>query len=99
MEGIDNSPDGTYIFYKNNNFHVVFTEKVKIRIHKEYDKVEDVLWDVLEIVLFDVAMDYALKNRSKEKISGDFYSKKKLNYILNSEWNLKIEKLMKLIKF
>ena len=56
-EGTDNSPEETYIFSKDDNFHVMFTEKGKIRTHKEYDKVEDVLWDVLEIVLFDVAMD------------------------------------------
>ena len=66
-EGTDNSPEETYIFSKDDNFHVMFTEKGKIRTHKEYDKVEDVLWDVLEIVLFDVAMDYALKNREQGK--------------------------------
>lgn len=66
-EGTDNSPEGTYVFFKDNTFHVLFTEKGKIRTHGVYNKIENVLWDVLEIVLFDVAMDYALKNREKGK--------------------------------
>lgn len=66
-EGTDNSPEGTYIFFKDDNFHVLFTEKGKIRTHEQYNEIENVLWDVLEIVLFDVAMDYALKNREDGK--------------------------------
>lgn len=66
-EGTDDSLEGTYIFFKDNTFHVLFTEKGKIRKHEVYNKIENVLWDVLEIVLFDVAMDYALKNREEGK--------------------------------
>lgn len=36
-------------------------------MHEEYTIFDDVLWEVLEIVLFDIAMDYALKNREKGK--------------------------------
>ncbi|MCI9127235.1 MAG: hypothetical protein HFG28_08565 [Eubacterium sp.] len=66
-EGIDSSPEGTYVFFKNDKFHVIFTEKGKIRMHEEYNIIDDVLWEVLEIVLFDMAMDYALKNREQGK--------------------------------
>lgn len=31
VEGTDNSVEGTYIFNKNNEYHILFTEKGKIR--------------------------------------------------------------------
>ena len=66
-EGTDSSPEGTYIFVKDGKFNVVFTEKGKIRTHEKYNEFGEVLWDVLEIVLFDMAMDYAMKNREQGK--------------------------------
>lgn len=64
-EGGDNSPEGTYVFYKNNKYHILFTEKGKIRTHKEYESIDDILWEVLDIVLFNIAMEYAVKNKEK----------------------------------
>lgn len=65
--GKDNSPEGIYFFYMENKYHYVYTEKGKIRIHKEMESEEEVFWNVLEILLFDVAMDYAIRNRIKGK--------------------------------
>lgn len=63
--GTDSSPEGTYIYMENDKYYYVFTEKGKIREKKELVTEEDVLWYVLEVVLFNVAMDYAIKNRKK----------------------------------
>lgn len=65
--GNDNSPEGTYIYMKNNKYYYVFTEKGKIREKKELETEGDVLWYVLEVVLFNVAMDYAIKNQESGK--------------------------------
>ncbi len=61
--GTDNSPEGTYIYAQEDKYHLVFTEKGKVRVHRELDTKDEVLWSVLDIVVFDVAMDYAMKNR------------------------------------
>lgn len=64
-EGLDNSPEGIYVFTKNNKYHYVFTEKGKIREHKVLDNVAEILWNVLDTILFDISMDYAIKNREQ----------------------------------
>ena len=63
--GTDNSPEGTYVYVENGKYYYVFTEKGKIREKKELETEEDVLWNVLEVVLFDIAIDYAIKNQNK----------------------------------
>lgn len=65
--GTDNSPEGIYIFAQNDIYHYVITERGKIRVHKELKSEEEVLWNVLDTVLFDVAMDYAIENRVQKK--------------------------------
>ncbi len=65
-EGNDSSVEGTYIFCKNEKYHILFTEKGKVR----EDKVtleKEVLWNVVEIFSFDIAMEYAMNNREKGK--------------------------------
>lgn len=66
-QGTDNSLEGTYIFTENDKYQIVFAEKGKIRTHEEFETVEDILWKVLDIILFEIAMDYAIKNRVKGK--------------------------------
>lgn len=61
--GTDTSPEGTYIYAQNDKYHVVFTEKGKIRTHKELDTEEETLWNVLDVILFDIAMEYAIRNQ------------------------------------
>ena len=41
-EGTDNSVEGTYIFNKNNEYHILFTEKGKIRSDIVTDKKREV---------------------------------------------------------
>lgn len=62
-EGRDDSPEGTYVFTKDSNYHVLYTEKGKVRDDKKILDVEDVLWYVLDVFSFDMAMSYAMKNR------------------------------------
>ena len=66
-EGTENSPEGTYVYSRGNEFHVVFIEKGKRKTQEICHKLNEVLWNVLETVLFDVAMDYALKHRVEGK--------------------------------
>ena len=66
-EGSDNSIEGTYIFCKNEKYHILFTEKGKVREDKTTLEKEEVLWNVVEIFSFDIAMEYAMNNREKGK--------------------------------
>ena len=66
-EGSDNSIQGTYIFCKNGKYHILFTEKGKVREDKTTLEKEEVLWNVVEIFSFDIAMEYAMNNREKGK--------------------------------
>lgn len=95
-KGNDNSPEGTYIYFQNGRYHYIFTEKGRIRVHEELSSVSDVLWKVLNIVLDDISIDYAMKNREegkdfrrplfKKEIElfskfGDEFEKRKINEI------------------
>ncbi len=66
-EGNDNSVEGTYILTKNNEYHILFTEKVKIRSEVVTSKEREVLWNALEIFSTDIIMDFAIKNREEGK--------------------------------
>ena len=66
-EGTDNSIEGSYIFSKNEEYHILFTEKGKIRSDIVTHEERDVLWNVLQIITPNVAMEYALRNREKGK--------------------------------
>ncbi len=65
--GTDNSPEGIYLYTQNNSYHFVYTEKGQIREHKELDTLDNVLWNVLDAVLFDIAIDFAMKNKAPGK--------------------------------
>lgn len=60
--GLDNSEEGIYVFTQNNKYHFVFTEKGKIRVHKEFDSEEEILKEILNVISFDLAFDYAKEN-------------------------------------
>ena len=61
--GGEGSPEGVYVFSQNGQYHYLFTEKGRIVKHKQCTNEEELLWDVLEIVAGDLAMQYAMKNR------------------------------------
>lgn len=66
-EGTDNSVEGTYIFNKNNEYHILFTEKGKIRSDIVTDEKREVLWNAVEIISTNIIMNFAISNREKGK--------------------------------
>ncbi len=66
-EGTDNSIEGTYIFNKNNEYHILYTEKGKIRNDILTDDKREVLWHAVQIVSVEIIMNYAMHNREKGK--------------------------------
>lgn len=65
--GYRNSIEGTYIYSKNNGYHIWYVEKGKVREQRITLKKETVLLYVLDIVSFDVAMNHAQKNRKENE--------------------------------
>ena len=66
-EGNENSAEGTYIFSRDNVYHILFTEKGKVREDKITTDEKEVIRSVLDIVSFDIAMEFAISNREKHK--------------------------------
>ena len=66
-EGTDNSMGGTYIFNKNNEYHILYTEKGKVRSDILTDDKREVLWHAVQIISIDIIMNYAMCNREKGK--------------------------------
>lgn len=66
-EGTDNSIEGTYIFSKDNEYHILFTEKGKIRRDIVTSDEREVLWSALGILSTNIIMDFAMQNREKGK--------------------------------
>ncbi len=66
-EGNEKSVEGTYIFSKDNEYHVLFAEKGKVRDEKITTDEKDIIISVLDIVSFDIAMEFAIDNREKNK--------------------------------
>lgn len=66
-EGNENSVEGTYIFNKNDEYHILFVEKGKVRDDKITLEKEEVLRCVVDIFSFDIAMEYAMNNRVEGK--------------------------------
>ena len=66
-EGNENSAEGTYIFSRDNVYHILFTEKGKVREDKITTDEKEVIRSVLDIVSFDMAMEFAISNREKNK--------------------------------
>lgn len=85
-EGTDNSIEGTYIFTKNNVYHILFTEKGKIRSDIKTTDEREVLWNALEIFSTDIAMEYAIQNREKNRdFRRAFFRKEKEIFALYGE--------------
>lgn len=64
-EGTDNSAEGSYIFSKNQEYHILYTEKGKVRSDIVTHEEREVLWNALQIITSDIAMEYAMCNREK----------------------------------
>ena len=76
-EGTDNSVEGTYIFNKNNEYHILFTEKGKIRSDIVTDKKREVLWNAVNIISANIIINFAICNREKGIFAELFLQKKK----------------------
>ncbi|MCM1235246.1 MAG: Imm63 family immunity protein [Ruminococcus flavefaciens] len=85
-EGTDNSAEGTYIFNRNNEYHVLFTEKGKVRSDIVTDDIREVLWNAVSDISADIVIKYASCNKEKGR---DFrralYAKEKEIYSLFGE--------------
>lgn len=81
-EGNENSAEGTYIFSRDNVYHILFTEKGKVREDKITTDEKEVIRSVLDIVSFDIAMEFAISNQRKIKTLDVNCLKKKWKYIL-----------------
>lgn len=66
-EGFDHSPEGVYVFEKNGEYHFLFTEKGKIREDIDTVVEKEILWNVVGIFAFDMALEYAKKHREEGK--------------------------------
>lgn len=100
-KGKPNSIEGTYIFVQNNEYHVLYTEKGKVKEDRVTSEKEEVLWCVIDIISFDIAMGYAMNNREEGR---DFrrvlFEKEKEIYSLFGEKfekkkRLEIEEILK----
>ena len=66
-EGNENGLEGTYIFNQNNEYHILYTEKGKVKEDSVTFEKEEVLWRIVEIISFDTAMKYAIENKEEGK--------------------------------
>lgn len=66
-EGTDNSIEGTYIFSRDNAYHIIFTEKGKIRSDIVTQDEREVLWNAIEIFSNNIIMNFAMKNREANR--------------------------------
>ena len=77
-EGTDNSAEGTYIFNKNGEYHIIFTEKGKIRSDIVTDEKREVLWNAVQVLSANIIMNFAICNREKGKdFRRAFFSREK----------------------
>lgn len=67
IEGSDNSSEGIYVFTENDNYIYMFTERGEIRERKVLNDEIELLWNILNSVLFEKAMEYATSNRQNGK--------------------------------
>ena len=77
-EGTDSSVEGTYIFNQNSKYHILFTEKGKIRSDIVTEEKREVLWNAVQIFSFNIILNYAICNREKGKdFRRAFFTKEK----------------------
>ena len=59
----DNCKEGIYVFSDKDKYLFVFTERGSIKEKKELYKKEEVLWLILDELIFEEAMKYTMGNR------------------------------------
>lgn len=83
VDGNDSSIEGTYIFSKGGKYHILFTEKGKIRSDITTTDAREVLWNVLSLFVTDVIINYSISNKEKGKdFRRVFFAKEKEIYSL-----------------
>lgn len=65
--GFYNSPEGTYIFCEDGEYQYLYTEKGNIRKHECTKELSQLVYWVMEDVIFDIAMEYATEYRGREE--------------------------------
>jgi len=85
-EGKDNSVEGTYIFCKNDRYHLIFAEKGKIRKDIVTDEKREILWYAVTAALFSTIVNYARSNCENGKdFRRPFFAKEKEIFTLFGE--------------
>lgn len=85
-EGSDSSIEGTYIFSKEGDYHIMYTEKGKIRSDIITKDKREVLWYAIAIFSNGIIMDFAMKNREKNRdFRRAFFEKEKQIFALFGE--------------
>ncbi len=64
-QGGNGSPDGIYIFADKVGYHFLTVEKGMVREHIQYQTEEEIFGEILETLLFDEALNYAVKHRQE----------------------------------
>ena len=55
------------MFNKNNEYHILYTEKGKIRSDIVTNDRREILWNALEILSSNIIMNFAISKREKGK--------------------------------
>lgn len=66
-EGAEGSAEGTYIFNRDNEYHILDTEKGKISRDIVTDEEREVLWYALRAFSIQIVLDFAKRNEEKGK--------------------------------
>ena len=66
-EGSDSSPEGIYVFTENDAYIYMFTEKGSTREKIVLTDETELLWNILNSVLFEKAMEHATSSRQNGK--------------------------------
>lgn len=66
-EGSDSSPEGIYVFAENAEYIYMFTEKGSTREKIVLTDETELLWNILNSVLFEKAMEHATSSRQNGK--------------------------------
>lgn len=66
-KGTSRSEEGTYIFNKNNEYHILYTQKGEISLDVVTCEEREVLWYVLNNISISIALQYAMQNRETGK--------------------------------
>lgn len=63
----DNNQEGIYVYTNENGYNYLFTERGTTRTHNISNDLFEIVYLVIENIVFDVALKYATENREENK--------------------------------